>query len=208
MLRTLLCALLWLAVAFHDEASARNGADAKAFLEEVVRSDFAGDASPRIGHVIRNKRASEKEDSTWGPAPEAYVLDGDPLVVVTDWKLVAVEKKAADVCVKFSFTVVATTIGEGLPSWETKSARHIQALPESRSDTVAYCARFKHGIWMLIDPPLPRVSKEDLISFMQESSARSAKIVSEIRSADPRAVENARRVSESLKEQLAVLLSL
>ena len=61
---------------------------------------------------------------------------------------------------------------------------------------------------MLIDPPLPRVSKEDLISFMQESSARSAKIVSEIRSADPRAVENARRVSESLKEQLAVLLSL
>jgi hypothetical protein len=208
MLRTLLCALLWLAVAFHGDASASNDADAKAFLEEVVRSDFAGDASPRIGHVIRNRRASEKEDPTWGPAPEAYVLDGDPLVVVTDWKRVAIEKKAANVCAKFSFTVVAATAGEGLPSWESTTARHIRALPKSRSDTVTYCARFRHGNWMLIDAPLPRVSKEGLISFMQERSARSEEIVSKLRSADPRAVENARRVSESLKEQLAVLLSL
>jgi hypothetical protein len=208
MLKTLVCFSLWLAAASNSFASANNDADAKAFLEGVVKSDFEGDASPRIGHVIQNHRALEKEDAAGGPAPEVYVLDSDPLVVVTDWKLVALERKASKACGKFSFTVVATTIGEGLPSWESTNARHIRALPKSRSDTVTYCARFNHGAWMLIDAPLPRVSKQLLVSFMQERSARAEKIASKIGDADPRAVKNARRISESLKEQLAVLLSL
>lgn len=209
MQRAVLTMVLWLLVARSACAAQNNDTDAKAFLEKIVASDFSGDASSRIGHVLQSQRSSGRPVVSEGPAFEAYDLDSDPLVVVNDWQLVGIERGAeSNICGKFHFTVVATTVGKGLPSWMSEKARRIQVLATARSEVIEYCAKFYHGVWMLIDAPVPRVGKEALIAFMQERSARAAKIASEIDGADPRAMTNARRISSSLNEQLTVLLSL
>lgn len=209
MFKTSLRFAIWIFAASSAYAIENSDADASKFLEEIVASDFAGDPSPRIGHVLLSRLSSTKQTTEAGPAFEWYVLDYDSLVVVVNWAFIGIERRApSKVCGNFTFTAVAKTVGKGLASWMSKDARHIQALPKAETETVAYCAKFSSDSWKLINAPVPRVSKERMVVFMKERSARAAKIASEISNADPRAVTNAKRVSESLNEQLGVLLSL
>ncbi len=186
------------------KAMAGGGED---FLHHIIQSDFEGDASERIGHVINEDK---HKNPGVGPAFEIFDLDSDPLVVVDDWKFISSHPKGPSaLCAIFRFNVVARTKGEGLPSWEGDKTRTIQAVTSSTSEVVRYCAKNVNGVWMLKKPPLPRVAKKVMISFLENEFLIMGSVVkNNLKSSSPRAIRNASVVRDSLKAQLDVLLSL
>lgn len=197
--------LFSLLVAFNN-ASAQAMPGAREFLEAVVKADFEGDALPRIGHVARKPGPRDPNEDS-GPSFEVYMLDSDPLVVVSDWRFAGIARGSGAACGTFRFTVLARTAGEGPPSWMSTKARRIRAV-KRRQEDVAYCAKFVDGRWMLIDPPLPRVSKTVLLDALGKSEAQVSGNAAHPGSRDPRAVTTVRRVLESLRGQIAVLSAL
>jgi len=183
------------------------------FLLEVVKTDFQGDPSPRIGRVFFSEEAKQAEYQKAldlsNPVPEAYALDMDPLVIVRDWKIASHHGLGTStICLVVQFDVLARTTGQGLPSWKKDQSRDINVLGSSQLELVDYCATEVNGKWMLIDPPLPRVERSVMVNALQEALSGAEKRIKEVKTNDPRARKNMTVIRDSLARQLAVLVSL
>jgi len=178
------------------------------FLHEIIKADLLGDPSPRIGHVrFSNPARQAKYDKAHIAAdivPEAYDLTIDPLVIVTDSKLVSMRDEKR--CVSVEFGVFARTRGQGLPSWQGKRGREINIESRQHSELIRYCAVQANGQWMLLDPPIPRVRKDVVVAAVEASLADQEKIIAKLKTNDPRAIKNVTVVRESLQRQLDTLL--
>jgi hypothetical protein len=181
-------------------------ADSYAFLKEVVEADWLGDSVPRVNRVDWSKRQKSENHAVFsGPAEEAYQIDVDPLIVVDFHEFVkAFVDSVGRQCVTYKFNVIARTVGKGLPSWNSAGARKIARLHSAQEEYVDYCAILKNKQWMIQDPPLPRVSRNALVDFLNEKLSRMRRIESRgvVLNSNGRAEENIAQICKALSDQL------
>lgn len=183
------------------------------FLRAIVQADLRGDASARLSRVEYSSATAmveyENRRKIGGPVPEVYALDTDPLVVVRDWEVVHISQVSSETsCILVNFETVAKTSGEGLPSWEREESREFIAISPPIMETVSYCAQRTNGVWMLVDPPLPRVNKQAVVAALQAELEAANRRLKGVKTADERAIKNMLRIRDSFARQLRVLLPL
>jgi hypothetical protein len=149
------------------------GEDASDYLLAVVGADLNGDPDPRVGRVefssTSDKARYEKERRLGDRLPEAYSLEVDPLVIVEKWKAMPVNlMESGAICLPIEFVVVGKTKGKGVQYRPNSTGREIEITSPPIKETVAYCAIMRHAIWVLIDPPIPRVLRARVVALMRE----------------------------------------
>jgi len=182
------------------EASCVHAETAEAFIANVVRMDFDGDADGRLDRVVDVQPESDL-------APGVYELDYDPLVIVQRWELVGIEKSGPEVCIKFRFEVAARSEGTGAPSWEREAARQFIRVSPAKDEEVLYCAIQRDGQWKLQGAPVPRVGRLTMLAYLGDGLAGAEYRLLQPISTDPRALLNRTRIRDWYKRQLDMLAS-
>lgn len=179
------------------------------FLRGILDSDLAGDASPRLNRVGFSTADAAanyaKEKNTSDILPEAFTLDFSPIVVVKNYSINSMTSSADKFCLSVDFKVTARSIGQGLPSWSSNERRELRSTRYSDSEKVNYCATRKDNQFILLDPPVPRVNEDVVITFLRNEVASSDRRIKKIKSADPRAQKTLRVIKEAFEAQLSAL---
>src|SRR5450631_3253014 len=83
------------------------------FLSDILEHDFQADGAYRIGKGIWTAPAKAGgSDCNCSDHPEMFTAWNSPVVIVSSWKLVGLEKKPSkDIVLSAQFRVLATTTG-------------------------------------------------------------------------------------------------
>ncbi|MFZ6724127.1 hypothetical protein ACO0K2_01395 [Undibacterium sp. MH2W] len=180
------------------------------FLLNIVKSDFKGDPEYRGKRVTFSRKSAqaayEKALELPDIRPEYYSLDLDPLKIVTDWEVIEQRSfSSKKFCMDVRFTLVAYSIGRGLPPWFSKNTRKFVSLDRPILETVRYCAVEINNQWMLVDPPIPRVEKVIVVRFFQEKLKDAMHQIDIVKTNRPLGIKNMAVIIASFADQLASL---
>lgn len=145
--------------------AAAAGESADGFLSEMLATEFNTGYPARLRHVIfSDGKGDTVGDCDCSEQRELFDASGDPVVVVSDWRIAGADRKTPKgTVVPVRFLVLANS------EWETPyrsdGAFDVKYVPlhEPRWEEVNYLLRYRKGHWFVVDPPLPRVGIEPLI---------------------------------------------
>jgi hypothetical protein len=130
--------------------------------EQFCQAEFAGIVDIRQS-LVRYSPTRRDLEKAKDPELEGLVIsiEADPVFVVDSYRIteVTVGKRATATIL---YRRLARSQGEGLPGREL--------VPDCRNeDSVKLTLQYAKGRWYIIDPPPPRISREVLIEYYQNS---------------------------------------
>lgn len=174
-------------------------------LSKIVDKDFDGDGSYRVGKVIfTDNRQSVIGDCDCSTPRELFYALYDPIVIVTDWKILEVENATPEnATISVRYHVLAATKGQG-DYTNNDRQREIEPLTLPRDEIVTYHMHLKDDEWLVVDPPLPRVGVDNLVLRARKALSKIERAIKRHPAADPHS-KGHRAAYEWLKKQLATL---
>ena len=150
-----------LSPALHAGAPQKTGG-ARIVVEHFCQAEFDGRLDIRLDTVKYSQTRLIKErkrDPDF--AGRVIYCDNDPLRVVASFRIEATTSHGAQASVWVSFRQLASTRGDG------QEERVMMPDPKAK-DLVRYDLRNLRGKWWIINPPIPRVSRDGLIAAYQK----------------------------------------
>lgn len=141
-------------------------------VEEYCLAEFNGDRYIRqdLATYSRKRLMEEKKKNPELIAYDIMSWEGDPLYVVSAFKIldIKIEKKKAVVTVEY-FRLAKT---EGFGHLDRK------IIPDyNEHDIMTLNLIYEKGKWKIIDPPLPRISKDALLRFFKKEKEEDEKYI-------------------------------
>lgn len=205
--------MLWALAAASSIVNAQNEdnpqgrTEPQLFLSTILTRDLDGDSSFRVGKVIYTDGRRTLGDCDCSTPRELFYIHYDPIVIVRNWNILKTQiLDSGDATVLVHFRALAQTEGQGDASHK-ENQRRIKPLSAPRDEDVAYHLHFKDHEWFLVDPPLPRVGLDTLLTQTRSAINHMEKKITLQPENDPRASYR-RAEFERLKGQLAALESL
>ncbi len=148
-------------------------------LTDILAHDFEGDGDFRVGQAIFTHPDRKRADDCGckGLPRELFEAALDPIVIVSDWKLLGpAPPKGKDATFRATFRVVGVTKDQ---STKNLVRRGVVPLAKPREEEITYRLRLKDGHWKLVDPPLPRVGVKSLVRLMRHEVDQNARLIRE-----------------------------
>jgi hypothetical protein len=148
---------------------------AENLLITVLTGEFSGVDGSRVAKIVHMSSSPRiVGDCACGADPDEYFVTADPIVVVSKWDLPPHSGTRTEQGVTFNVTFhdIAVTEGQGMPSSSDEKGRSIVPIQGGKDEVVTYNLVMRDGRWKLLDPPLPRVSSQDLRQSFVEFSLR------------------------------------
>jgi hypothetical protein len=146
------------------------------FLAEVLAHDFDGDGAFRVGKAIfTDGLPARVGDECCSEPREVFDAKSDPIELVVKWDFAAAGKVTPqEATVPVHFTAVAETIGFGDSD---HNPRRVKPLAAPRDVTVTYHLQHRGADWVMVNPPLPRVSLFALIHILRDNIQETEEII-------------------------------
>jgi hypothetical protein len=130
-------------------------------VEQFCRAEFDS-------HNERHDNARLTPEYKAGKRRQGYDFDGgvnlwdwDPYVIVTSYEILSVSVKGRKGTASVAYRRVGRSDGKE------------RIVPETpRQEVVSFSLTFDGKRWWVVDPPLPRISKEDLLFFYEQTIER------------------------------------
>lgn len=164
----LLIALLLLnssAFAENKNKSQQDKLEVKKIIEKYCSSEFYGVPDIRLD-LITYSAERQKKESARDPELNGMVIaiEADPLVIVKSYKIISISHKNNSALARVMYETLAKTIGDGL------EARKI--LPVKETEIVKFHLIKQGNKWLILDPPIPRISKKAMIEYYEKDIQR------------------------------------
>ncbi len=174
-------------------------ANANKVIRQFIEEEYGGtlDARQRMANFSPSRK--EYRDAITHPdylTGLVISLDADPLVVVKKYEYKDILRSNGDVIAVVCFEEIAKTTGKGLPG--RKIVPFAQALKN-----VKYKLRKINGAWLVVDPPLPRVSIKSIADHYDGMVKTMSEVVK-----DARVSKSQLEVYETLKRDKKVIVNI
>lgn len=139
----------------------------KAVVEEYCWGEFIGLENMRVKLVKYSPQRKAIIEKTIGPLEVARIMfwQAVPLFVVTSFDVQNIIIEGDTAVATISFRQVVKTEGEGV--------MNRRLIPDyKQNDIEKLHLKYDGKQWWIIDPPLPRISKEALIKYFERIIAR------------------------------------
>lgn len=143
-----------------DSKDSPQDALVRVVVDEYCRAELNGNEAIRqdLATYSRKRLIEEKKRNPELVAYQIISWEGDPLYVVSGFKVLDIKIEKKSVVASVDYTRLART--EGIGHLERK------IIPDYKEhDVLSVNLVFEKGKWKILDPPQPRVSKEALLSF-------------------------------------------
>lgn len=165
------------------------------FFSHLVAADIAGAFVHRYGHVLYTDGKQDVGDCGCSMPREAFFADGDPLIIVTRWQVVATRMQSpTKALVTVRYRTIATAEGQ-------EDQRKIVPVPP-RDEDVTYRLRQRKGRWVWVDPP-PRARVG--YQAVRDAVAKKADEFSDLLIKTDPSREDWRRALAGYRDELAAL---
>ncbi len=138
--------------------TAENIGGAREFIDNFLKSEFNGGQDNRVDNAVYSPERKKLIKEMYGPLKgEIFFWESEKLCVVDNYKIkdIMINQSKAFVDVKFEEFACTGNKGYG-------RSPLIKTIKES---VVTYSLENKNGRWLVIDPPIPRISKKALVDY-------------------------------------------
>lgn len=190
-------ALCWIVYPFYSVADEAGSVEAaKQQVERLVKAEFDGYVYMRNEPDLVKFSAELKSYKDANIEGARTFLDLSPLLVVSSYEIVSVKMKKNHARAIVTYTRLART--KGIGSLNRKLMPNL-----IKREMVQYDLIFDGVHWLILAPPLPRVSKEAMLGFYEDRVTSFSKFID-----DPDTSKAQRKQFQKDNETLKILKSL
>jgi len=161
----ILCCHTWGIASEHD-----NGASE--FLKEFIKAEYIGNQSFRVDNTMYSPERKLMIKGMYGPLRgEIFYWESAMLCVVDDYKITSINLIKSKATIDVTFNEFGCTGSKGYGD--------VPIIKTNKISVVRYYLKYKRSRWWLCDPPVPRVSRNALITYNDEIIKRMNDFVHE-----------------------------
>lgn len=144
----------------------------RSLVENLVASDFNGLRPPPEADIIRLSPTVERRNVLRAGSMKltAITMDADAIVVVKAYQIGEVRAHGSNATAKVLYERLALTQGYG---YGAKNSNPREFVRDVNHEDIAIFELEKHeDRWVVVDPPLPRISIDTLLEFYKSQLSR------------------------------------
>jgi hypothetical protein len=160
----------------------------EAFLSSILAADFGGNDLGRRDKVFyTDGKGPEVGDCGCTEPRENFYVNDDEIIVVADWQIGEIRRSGKAAVVTARFHVLATPVmsRDVNASGAWSEVRIFVAATPPREELVSYRLRLRHGHWILLDPPPPRIDIHVAIRELRKEIALEEELMGKYPQTDP-----------------------